>query len=258
MSSVSWRTGEEGTGIGSRRQRCCARQLPCVRVGHRDGGYGTGLSPVSRSMQGQFSPLHMPPSLNGSFANTDGLIRTMKGIKYMYFLLPTSWETRCLRGNRVAFLYFAPCFFGRIWRSGEVAKEPSGGKSMRLLVLSLPRSSLLSLWMTHDLVGGEGLLSCWEKRRCASHRLGTPSPNHKGSSVTLAGKKVDLGSGPGSWPRAGQQGSTRGTRHWVARPMASLLARGSVHWVTLCLEKELREQPWACCVERKHTQIERL
>lgn len=33
---------------------------------------------------------------------------------YIYFLLPTSWETRCLMANGVACLYFAPWFFGRI------------------------------------------------------------------------------------------------------------------------------------------------
>lgn len=87
---------------------------------------------------------------------------------------------------------------------------------------------------------------------------GNTFPGSQRETVPWGGEEMDLRGGLESRPWVGQPGGTRGTRRRGAWPIASLLARGWVYRVTLCLEKEFRELPRACCVEWKHTQHEKI
>lgn len=126
-------------------------------------------------------------------------------------------------GNMVVWGCFTPCFFGRIWRSREVAKELSGGKSGCIVAppsptphSSLPKPLSSCVLMTHGLVGeaGRTSLPCRkDKVPCGSSLPETPSPDHRGRPVPWGGEEMDLRGGLESRPWVGQPGETRGTRH---------------------------------------------
>lgn len=140
-----------------------------------------------------------------------------------------------------------PCVsLGEYWGQGNIAaKELLGGKCRCILVSPLPPIHLCqrlrhAVCDDSRLSGRDraGLLSSrWkEKMPYVSSHLETPSLGpQREVCAALEGEKIDLRSELGNWPWSKQQGVARGTRHWVAWPIAFLLARGSVYLLSYSL-----------------------